>query len=146
MQQPGMRLVQQSIIQNQPPGQVPTQIQLQQQQGLPHQQQLQHPQPGQIQSPVGSGPAGPFIMQQQRITAPQWRSQTPVPGGAVANLINPLNKAAGPSGIQPMVQPQMEATHKPIQMYQANLQPAPPVPPENITNDQERQTQITYEN
>lgn len=89
-------------------------------------------------------------MQQQRIT-PQWRPQTPIPGGAVANLINPLNKAAGPTmtssptGSQPIGQ-SVEPQQRPIQLFQANLQPPPPVPPENIASEQDRQTQINYEN
>ncbi|KAL1379791.1 hypothetical protein pipiens_014643 [Culex pipiens pipiens] len=138
-QQQGMRVIQQNLLPGQVPGQ-PGQMQMQPQQ-LPPMQQQQPQQPGQLQSPMG----GQYIMQQQRIN-PQWRPQTPIPpGGAVANLINPLNKAAaGPS--QQIAPPPAEVTARPIAVYQANLQPAPPVPPENITNEQERQIQLNYEN
>ncbi|XP_038110096.1 histone-lysine N-methyltransferase 2C isoform X3 [Culex quinquefasciatus] len=138
-QQQGMRVIQQNLLPGQVPGQ-PGQMQMQPQQ-LPLMQQQQPQQPGQLQSPMG----GQYIMQQQRIN-PQWRPQTPIPpGGAVANLINPLNKAAaGPS--QQIAPPPAEVTARPIAVYQANLQPAPPVPPENITNEQERQIQLNYEN
>lgn len=141
-QQQGMRVIQQNLLPGQVPGQ-PGQIQMQPQQ-LPPMQQQQQQQPqqtGQLQSPMG----GQYIMQQQRINS-QWRPQTPIPpGGAVANLINPLNKAAaGPS--QQIAPPPVEVTPRPIAVYQANLQPAPPAPPENVTNEQERQIQLNYEN
>ncbi|XP_056641929.1 histone-lysine N-methyltransferase 2C-like isoform X3 [Diorhabda sublineata] len=44
----------------------------------------------------------------------------------------------------PAPQPTMEVTTR-VQMFNANLIPAPPLPPENIATDQDKQTQMLYE-
>lgn len=50
-----------------------------------------------------------------------------------------------PARQNPPAQPTTEITTR-VQMFNANLLPAPQLPPENIITEQDKQTQIVYEN
>jgi len=50
-----------------------------------------------------------------------------------------------PTRQNPPPQPTTEITTR-VQMFNANLLPAPQLPPENIITEQDKQTQIVYEN
>uniref|UniRef100_A0A182SP98 Histone-lysine N-methyltransferase n=1 Tax=Anopheles maculatus TaxID=74869 RepID=A0A182SP98_9DIPT len=153
----------------QPPGMVaaqPNQPQQLQSPTVMHQQQLQ------MQSPN----SGQFMMQQQqqqqRMTT-QWRPMTtttqstpnagvnvmgqqptPLAGGGLINQI-PKNTTVSMTTVSSPsstittggVAPQADApANKSIPLFQANLQPPPPQPPETINTEQDRLLQINYEN
>jgi histone-lysine N-methyltransferase MLL3 len=97
-------------------------------QGQPVQQQIQQHQ----QTMAGGG-----IIKQQFIPRgmgqQQWSNQMQMPSPQSF----PSNQMQSAAVQEPPV--------RTIPLYNANLQPAPPVPPENIMSESDRQTQNTYE-
>ena len=83
----------------------------------PQQHHQNHPGPQQQQQQQQFAPRG--------IVTKQWRNQTPV--------------ISSPSTIQP------SDVVRSVPIFQANLQAAPPMPPENIITEADKQTQILYE-
>ncbi|KAL1490323.1 hypothetical protein ABEB36_013038 [Hypothenemus hampei] len=70
------------------------------------------------------------------------------PGGMVQQQQQqqhwPQNNRVPVAPSSSLAQPTTEITTR-VQMFNANLVPAPPLPPESIVNEQDRQTQIVYE-
>ncbi|KFB47865.1 AGAP011192-PA-like protein [Anopheles sinensis] len=137
------------------------------------QQQLQSP-PGmhgqiQMQSPNGTQ----FMLQQQQQQQQQrmnthWRPQTPVQttaaagagtvlGGQIssqpiatnsqmAKTTTTLQTGAAATAVSSPATSTDPSANKSIPLFQANLQPQPPQPPETIATEQDRVLQINYEN
>uniref|UniRef100_A0A2M4C5I1 Putative histone-lysine n-methyltransferase 2c n=1 Tax=Anopheles marajoara TaxID=58244 RepID=A0A2M4C5I1_9DIPT len=61
----------------------------------------------------------------------------------------PVATAGGVSSViapPPVVDPTSPSTNRTIPLFQANLQPQPPQPPETIVTEQDRMLQVNYEN
>lgn len=95
---------------------------------------------------------------------PQLMQQGPMSGGAPKLMSSPHRPQFLPRGVNqqqwrgqvPGSQPQLPSMpaqspsqpptgQQTVPLFQANLQPAPPVPPENIQSEQDQQMQIQYE-